>query len=1682
MTKKILSLLIALSMLLSVAVSASTVAGNGSASGVNGGGIAGSGNSGTSSAPSTGTTSALTMSEPAVSRVNGNAYQVGVDIENLTEDAILRIALYKGNQLTGFINRTVCADTAASGTVAAAPTTFQLNAAESDKAKVFLFDKASPLSVLCSGEKDLTEALDLMLTLSGASISGGTYKNVTVSSAVGDGEVYLNNVEIEGDLNIYGGGSNSIHLSDCLVEGTVKMASELPQSPRLALTNTNIEKIIVSKMAVVESVDTESAIKNIEAAANIEVRGANTSVDKISISSEDKVMINGFGKIKEVVAKSNAMIMPETSIEKVVIPETAIENIAIEVMGEQPIEVVVNTSNGVSIGNAANSNINVTVSTDLETAPTGVSVGGNTVSHFHKWDDGTVTKEPTTSSEGTKTYSCTDSACTETKTESIPKLPKPQNPGYYFSQNENGLYVNWPAYSLANNEYYYVNATNYWGALSVTGTKLSLSPFVATKTENMELSIKVSRGTSSTSLTEIYSEYEIADVTVSGNTPDYTIEKQTDGKVKLNFANYDGVIIYAVYDNNDNLTNISSTANGIIENVNISDGYTVSAQLMTWTLNADNTYANINITMPKSLTYHEPSSEDKAEISLVQSGKEIYAVWTGVNCDNGYTWALIEDGDIHQLDFVGKNVSSSTDFKPCLTRIDSGVHSYDFVLYEYDESAEDCIGKELGRLDNAVEVTITGESVGYAMSFTSPADGQYQITLDYVPSAGDTYLTRWNRGRSNYSGIYVSNGTQTYTETTFMRALQSGDIYDLRLLTTYTLEGQTIKAVMTPPSTTNYEKTTILFRKWKTDIMFDGYDDVDDTKSLEVNGIKVVSGKAETMSEFLFDYDQTKGNIIDADFVVELDSVEKDRICGNVDVTISNDEVPFSVNSDGTLSFDETANGCYAYKTTKGGAGRIAFTNGTLVDGWELPTLSIGETIDIMHIDCTYDETTKAISATLSKHTTKTYTLASDGNIWFSETDYGYPCVQWTPAELSDDEFYVCNDMEWFDTTGYLYFELLNIEESGYIPITISRGTWDNKTPLYTNNEAAHTTITDTEQNLSLVEESDGRYKITSHLNNFDAKCFVYQVRSKTGTPLLTNFTTGKIYVSPHDNIEVFVRQVKWNISSDKKQIEYTITPLYKITTYADTQTQTEETYVSTYDEMKAALNKGGLVKLSANIQTTSMLTLNTGDAAILDLNGHTLDIPRIEARNGKSLTINQTTSGSSLINSNGTQEVSVYYGDLTLNGGTYAKISAQWANSITLNGIVGSYNDYSFYHGTNVSITDCTFGSDENASRINIQGAEKATITDTVVYGDSYSISFSSVNKAVVENTTITASNDAISCQTNTNLELNNVNATAESETIRVHADCNVTIDGGEYEVTTSYSNLIYMIGGPTVTIKGGKFAGGKTLANPSAINTGTLNISGGDFTYYTNALLGKAMTCNISGGSFGYDVSEYIDDDCTCTNNSDGTYTVSEKPATTITDLRIAPYVSTIYSLQWNGKAPTGPNGNYYKVYGTSDSGTTWQLIEYAYHETKYPLSSQSATNYNGIKVEYIKDGAVAETITDLTFNIKSEVIASSTVPAATFTEPDANGQSAVSVTGLTPNTYFRFVVDGKVAGISTKSFVSTSSTSGGAERTLSLSPAEIQNGIYTVYEFINPTLSDDGKNFSYAAAESAWQSIAN
>lgn len=157
-----------------------------------------------------------------------------------------------------------------------------------------------------------------------------------------------------------------------------------------------------------------------------------------------------------------------------------------------------------------------------------------------------------------------------------------------------------------------------------------------------------------------------------------------------------------------------------------------------------------------------------------------------------------------QLMWTQAGEYTTNDIVVDLPRQESGVQSYDFVLYEYDADAASYVGKELGRLNDAIEVTVDGAAVSYDMGEFVPEAGQYKITLGTAPENGAVYLNQWLRGTRKYWSLHRSDGTAAYQETTFMGALQDGDIYDLRALSSLELDGQTLKATITPPSTKTY--------------------------------------------------------------------------------------------------------------------------------------------------------------------------------------------------------------------------------------------------------------------------------------------------------------------------------------------------------------------------------------------------------------------------------------------------------------------------------------------------------------------------------------------------------------------------------------------------------------------------------------------------------------------------------------------------------------------------------------------------------------------------------------------------------------------------------------------------------------------------------------------------------------
>ncbi len=1362
-------------------------------------------------------------------------------------NGVLGVAFYENKVMTEFKTMRIDINTEF-------PVHIDVPSSDCEKAKVFIWDNLGTAKPL-GDPKDVTfETSNLKIMHAGTIIENKEYDNIIIAPEVGNGEVTLESVIINGDLIILGGGSSSIKLDTCSVKGKITMAKETGEAPRLELTNTPITAVEVQKPAIIEAADNASAVTKIEATANIEIKGENTKIDTLAIpetadnavavtvtagsvatvEAKAETSVTGASNSVDTIIATAAVTADSEAVQKVEIPESATESVSVTVTGDASVDVEINSTSG-----AAVTGTNVTVSTTLETAPDNITVGGEAVTHIHKWgepeiipatceqegrkiytctadgctdpvmtkkesipalghnygdwkqadndlhvrecandkdhyekqvhkwDDGIITTEPTETTDGVKTYTCSE--CKGTKTEVVPAIPEEEEPtSIYTFDEEKGLRIKWTEANLSEGQSYYVTIKEPSSQYNCTSASFPVGAF--TSKDNIEsgkISIKVDVGTGWKETSALYEEKEIANIIITDSVPTFTIEKDDSGIYKLVSDANGGLWVYQVYNKEGLLTYSGNAINGAIDSyANFESGCKVVARYMTWSFNDDKTFAEISLSGIATYTYNESTTSD-VTITLVQDGDSIKATWTGTTAPNYYFEIEDSSGKYITSGWTNGDECYTADLSLYLPRADAD-SNYTLVVYSANENW--IVVEEIARLDNCFEITVSGDAVEYDMAFNDGEDGVHKVTLtgDTLPS-GIRLLDAWYDSLGKVRGSGSSSISKNKTN---HQAIQNGYAYDLRVLTAYALDGQTIKATMTPPAKKTYvnenepkikwsdggaiawqavanaddyklniyagsivddaklvatknigtystvyyidsnfdlaelaenkdtvftvellaldandnvietvgilaeginltftgaapefsfevtgEKTYTItfaegtpdgmryvrwfdannqlsggksgfgmtqlthtyerayafaegdtikvyiatvdtitdtvwtitrtpdavqtytteetdasllsFRKWNTDIMFDGYDDVKDTKSLEVNGVKVVSRQTETMSVFLFNYDQTKGNITDADFVVELDGVEKERIKGNVDVTLSNKDVAFTINTDGTLSFDATTHGSFAYNiTTKDGkthhdGSRIAFNNGTLVPGWTLPTLTDGETINIMHIDCTYDETTKAISATISKHTSKTYTATNAKDIWFSEDGDGI-YVEWKEAELATGEKYFITMREpeslFTRTKAKLdlgtFFDESDIV-NGKLSIKVDKGTsWNDVENLYDEKEFANVTLTNTTPDFTIEKDSTGKYKFVSDLSG---GAWVYTTYDGNGNLMYVgNVVNGAIdtYANFADGHTVKARYITWTLNNDKTFAEFTVSNIatytYKESTSSD--------------------------------------------------------------------------------------------------------------------------------------------------------------------------------------------------------------------------------------------------------------------------------------------------------------------------------------------------------------------------------------------------------------------------------------------------------------------------------------------------------------------------------------------------
>lgn len=294
---------------------------------------------------------------------------------------------------------------------------------------------------------------DLSISESGK-VSSGTYQNVTVTNAVGDGEVTLVGLTICGDLTVEGGGSNSIKLIDCTVLGKIIMAKAEGEAPRLLLTNTPVAEVEVKTPAILEAADKESAVSKVETKAALEIKGMYTAIDTLTVSSDaekpvavtvaegavetleakSEMSVDGWGSVKEMIAEASVSFSSAT-VWKVEVPAAAPEDIAITVTGDDRTEIAVNSENGATIYATT---AELALSTALKEAPE-VKLNDETVTHLHRWDEGTVNPAPSCENVGWIYYICVADGCdanTASKTEKIPALGHSYGKWTYLNEKE----------------------------------------------------------------------------------------------------------------------------------------------------------------------------------------------------------------------------------------------------------------------------------------------------------------------------------------------------------------------------------------------------------------------------------------------------------------------------------------------------------------------------------------------------------------------------------------------------------------------------------------------------------------------------------------------------------------------------------------------------------------------------------------------------------------------------------------------------------------------------------------------------------------------------------------------------------------------------------------------------------------------------------------------------------------------------------------------------------------------------------------------------------------------------------------------------------------------------------------------------------------------------------------------
>ena len=240
----------------------------------------------------------------------------------------------------------------------------------------------------------LDRAIDTYADQSGATVKadGGltlvVADDVTVTGDVDKLLVPADNVEVTV--------SGSKNIDDITVTG---------DNSKVILDNATADDVTISGVGSKVETKNGSHIKNItlseSASGAVVAAGSGTTIDNV-VNSAPGAAVTGSGTVKNIASDTDVTV------------ET--RNTEVKNTGRSEITVTDAKGKETTVKPGTSATVN------KESASSGGSSGGSYTppAHTHTWDAGAVTKEPTCTEPGVKTYTCT--TCGATRTESIPAL------------------------------------------------------------------------------------------------------------------------------------------------------------------------------------------------------------------------------------------------------------------------------------------------------------------------------------------------------------------------------------------------------------------------------------------------------------------------------------------------------------------------------------------------------------------------------------------------------------------------------------------------------------------------------------------------------------------------------------------------------------------------------------------------------------------------------------------------------------------------------------------------------------------------------------------------------------------------------------------------------------------------------------------------------------------------------------------------------------------------------------------------------------------------------------------------------------------------------------------------------------------------------------------------------------